>query len=206
MFKEKLHKKLVAALSESEVETPTPLQAKCLSRINAGADIIVEAPEGSGKSTLIVITCIQKLQRAIDEPPRAIILVADKEKALAMQHQFKMFGKNTDLRFTCVLDGGDLDEESGEIYEGTDVVIGTAKRIVEIYFSRTFNLNKIKFFAIDDAEMIIKNSWLGQMDRLALSLPKCQRIAFTNDFNEKVEKMINKLLVAPQFVEFEPEA
>ena len=206
MFKEKLHKRLAAALTESAIETPTPLQAKCLSRINAGADLIVEAPDGSGKSTLIVITCIQKLQRAMDEPPRAMILVADKEKALAMEHQFKLFGKNTDLRITCVHDDGDLDDESGEIYEGTDVVIGTAKRIIEIYFSRTLNLNRIKFLAIDDAEMIIKNSWLGQMDRLALSLPKCQRLAFTHDFNEKVEKMTDKLLVAPQFVEFEPEA
>ncbi len=206
MFKEKLNKRLVAALTESAIETPTPLQAKCLSRINAGADLIVEAPDGSGKSTLIVITCIQKLQRAMDEPPRAMILVADKEKALAMEHQFKLFGKNTDLRISCVHDDGDLDDESGEIYEGTDVVIGTAKRIIEIYFSRTLNLNRIKFLAIDDAEMIIKNSWLGQMDRLALSLPKCQRLAFTHDFNEKVEKMTDKLLVAPQFVEFEPEA
>jgi hypothetical protein len=50
---------------------------------------------------------------------------------------------------------------------------------------------------IDDAEMIIKNALHGQIDRLALSLPKCQHLVFTNDLTPKIEKLIEKFIIAP---------
>jgi ATP-dependent RNA helicase RhlE len=56
-------------------------------------------------------------------------------------------------------------------------------------------------FAIDDAEMMIKIAAQGHIDRLALSLPKCQHLIFTDNYNEKVEKLIHKFIVAPQIIE-----
>ena len=74
---------------------------------------------------------------------------------------------------------------------------------MEIYFKKNFNLNKIKFFAIDDVEMMIKNTAQGQIDRLALSLPKCQHLVFTNELTEKIEKLIEKFIIAPVIIEVE---
>lgn len=201
MFKEKLNKKLALALEEEKLETPTPLQSQCLSKINGGSDVIAIGPEGSGKSTLAVITSIQKLQRAIDDMPKVLILVGSEESGLEMKERFKRLGYNTDLRIKCAFENGDIDAQSIEIYEGTDVLIGTAKRLLEIYFKRSLNLNKIKLFIIDDAELMIKNSWQGQIDRLALSLPKCQHLVFTNELTDKIEKLISKFIIAPHTVD-----
>ncbi|WP_317897299.1 DEAD/DEAH box helicase [Aurantibacillus circumpalustris] len=201
MFKEKLHKKLVSALEEFKLETPKLLQSQCLSKINAGSDLIGIGPNGSGKSTLIVISTIQKIQRALDDLPKALILVGNKESGLEMNDLFKHLAKNTDLRINCAFEDGDIDKQSIEIYEGTDILIGTAKRILDLYFKRSLNLNKIKLFVIDDAELMIKNSWQGQIDRLALSLPKCQHLVFTNEMDAKIEKLISKFIIAPHLVE-----
>lgn len=201
MFKEKLHKKLAAALTEHHFETPTPLQAQCLSKINSGTDLIAIAPHGSGKSTLIAISAVQKLQRAIEDAPKVLILVGNKEKGMAMEEQLRLFAKETDLRISSAYEDGDLDDQIVKIYDGTDILIGTARQIVDLYFHRSLNLNKIKQFVIDDAELMIKNSWHGQIDRLALSLPKCQHLVFTTELNEKVEKLIHKFIVAPNLVE-----
>lgn len=197
MFNEKLHKKLSQALTEAGFETQKELQKQAIPKINGGFDIIGIGPEKSGKTSIVSITAIQKLQRAFEDAPRAIVLVADKEKAIAMKEQFDLLAKHTDLRSVCVYEEGKINEQSGEIYFGTDIVIGTAKRLLEIYFQRNLNLNKIKLFVIDDAEMMIKNSWQGQVDRLALSLPKCQHLVFANELNEKIEKLISKFIVAP---------
>ena len=56
---------------------------------------------------------------------------------------------------------------------------------------------------IDDAEMIIKNALHGQIDRLALSLPKCQHLVFTNELTPKIEKLIEKFIIAPIVLEVE---
>jgi ATP-dependent RNA helicase RhlE len=201
MFKEKLHKNLASALEEFKFETPTPLQTKCLLRINAGSDVIGIGPQGSGKSTLIAIVSIQKIQRAIDDMPKVLILVGNKETGLEMKDQFTHFAKNTDLRINCAFEDGNIDKQSIEIYEGTDILIGTAKRLLDIYFSRSLNLNKIKLFVIDDAELMIKNSWQGQIDRLALSLPKCQHLVFTSELTPKIEKLIEKFIIAPHVID-----
>src|SRR4051812_29419553 len=121
MFKEKLHKKLVAALETTGISEPTELQAKCLSRINSGADVMAVGPEGSGRSTLITICAIQKLQQPIEEAPRAIVLVSDMEKALAMKAQFDELAKETGLRSVAAYDQGKLEKQNEEIYLGTDI-------------------------------------------------------------------------------------
>lgn len=203
MFKEKLNKKLATALLENGFEEPKPMQLKCIPKINGGSDLIGIGPKGCGKSSTIIITAIQKLGSAFEDAPRALIIVSDEVQALEMKEQFKLFSHNTDLRAEVAFEGGKIDAQTEAIYFGTDIVIGTAKRVLEIYFRKNFNLNKIKLFVIDDAEMIIKNGLQGQIDRLALSLPKCQHLVFTNELNAKIERLIEKFIVAPIIVEVE---
>jgi ATP-dependent RNA helicase RhlE len=203
MFTKKLNKQLAAALTLNGFVEPKEIQLKSIPKINGGSDIIATGPQGCGKSSTIIISAIQKLGRAFEDAPRALIIVSDELKALEMKEQFKLFSHDTDLRAEVVFEGGKIDAQTEAIYFGTDIVIGTAKRVLEIYFRKNFNLNKIKLFVIDDAEMIIKNGLQGQIDRLALSLPKCQHLVFTNELTPKIEKLIEKFIVAPIVVEVE---
>ncbi|MDP3556815.1 MAG: DEAD/DEAH box helicase [Bacteroidota bacterium] len=201
MFKEKFHKKLAANLLLNGYEEPTELQSKAITKINGGFDVIGVGPANIGKTTLIAMMTVQKLQRAIEDAPRALILVSDMEKAIALKEQFLLFTKDTDLRTYCVYEEGKINKEAEEIYVGTDILIGTPKRILDLYFIRNLNLNKIKLFAIDDAEMMLKIAAQGHIDRLALSLPKCQHLVFTDGLNEKIEKLIHKFIIAPHIIE-----
>lgn len=203
MFTKKLNKQLAAALTLNGFVEPKEIQLKSIPKINGGSDVIAIGPQGCGKSSTIIISAIQKLGRAFEDAPRALIIVSDELKALEMKEQFKLFSLDTDLRAEVVFEGGKIDAQTEAIYFGTDIVIGTAKRVLEIYFRKNFNLNKIKLFVIDDAEMIIKNGLQGQIDRLALSLPKCQHLVFTNELTPKIEKLIEKFIIAPIIVEVE---
>lgn len=200
IFTEKLNKNLAKSLLEHRFEEPLELQAAALRKINSGADVIVEAPMGSGRSSTIVISTLHKLQASFEDAPRALIIVADKEAAIAMKEQFTLLGGYTDLRVHAAHEGEKIDKLAESIYFGSDVVVGTPTRILELYFKKNLNINKIKLFALDDAELMIKNANQGQIDRLALSLPKCQHLVFTTDYSAKVERLIEKFIVAPQFV------
>ena len=201
MFKEKLNKKLANALALNGIETPKELQLKCIAKINGGFDVIGIGPSNSGKTTTIVISAIQKLPYAIETAPRVLIVVSDKEKAILMKEQFELLTKETDLRTICIFEEGKIEKQAEEVQKGVDILIGTPKRLMEHYFLWNLNINRIKLFALDDAETMPKISAQGDIDRLALSLPKCQHLVFTNDYNEKVEKLIKKFIVAPQVIE-----
>lgn len=203
MFSEKLIKPLSSALLESGIEKPLPLQEQLLSKINAGQDVYGIGKDGIGKTTLSVITAINKLKEEFEDAPRALILVAAPEKALAMQEQFMLLGRNTSLRYKLATDGGKIKQQFEDIYFGADVVIGNTKRVMEIYLRYNLNINKLKLFIIDDAEAQVKQALQGHIDRLSQSLPKCQHLVFANELNAKIEKMASTFMINPQVVEIE---
>jgi ATP-dependent RNA helicase RhlE len=120
-----------------------------------------------------------------------------------LQEQFSILAANTTLRWTIAHDKGNIDLQKEEIYVGTDIVIGMPKRLQEIYFKNSLNMNKIKLFVIDDAEKMVAQGYQGPIDRLGESVTKCQHLVFTNDLNEKVERLTEKFMEKAIVVEVE---
>jgi ATP-dependent RNA helicase RhlE len=197
----KMSKHLANALTENNILEPTVLQQKIISKINSGADLIIESEDNSGKTTALVLTTIHKLKEPFEDAARALIIVPSIDHAIEMENQFKLLSVGTKLRIHTAHEGGKIDKQNEEIYIGADVVIGTPKRIMEIYFRKNINITKVKLFAIDDTELVVKNLHQGYIHRLADSLPKCQHLIFTNAYSERIEAMIEKFMVAPQFIE-----
>ena len=196
----KISAPLANALIENKIITPNPLQLKIISKINSGADLIIQSPENTGKTTSLIITTIHKLKHPFEDAARALIIVPSIEHAIEMETQFKLFAEGSKLRIHAAHEGGKIDQQNEEIYFGADIIIGTPRRMMEIYFRKNINITKIKLFAIDDAEIIVKNLHQGEIHRLADSLPKCQHLVFTNKYSEKIESMIQKMMVAPQII------
>jgi superfamily II DNA/RNA helicase len=90
-----------------------------------------------------------------------------------------------------------------DVYYGTDIVVGTAKRIMDIYFKYNLNINKLKHVVIDNAEHIVKQGLQGYIDRLAQSLPKCQRIMTCEKLDSKLERIADKILINPIIIKLE---
>lgn len=201
MFKEKLNKKLASALLERGFEEPTALQLKCIPKINGGMDVIGVGEEGCGKTSSILIGVIQKLGSAFEDAPRALIIVPNEAKGLAMLEQFKLLSYNTDLRAETVFESGKIDKQTEAIYFGTDIIIATPRRLMEIYIRKTLNITKIKVLAFDDTEILVKENIFSYLERLSLSLPKCQHLVFAKEINSKVQKIIDKFLINPFVVE-----
>lgn len=203
VFKEKLNKFFYKHLAEIGFTEPKPVQQKALARINGGTDTIVIAPAGSGKSTTLALSVINRLREAFEDAPRALILLPDPDKVMLQYELYQKLCKYTDLRVRVAHDAGKIDKQGEDIYYGADIVLGTPKRVFELYLKQNLNLNKLKVFAMDEPEFLTKGDVLGQIDRLLHSLPKCQHVALTADYNEKVDKLLSKFMIAPAEIESE---
>jgi len=58
----KLHSDIKEKLAFFEITVPTPFQSKSIPIIKSGANIYCTAPEGSGKTTTLILTTLQKLK------------------------------------------------------------------------------------------------------------------------------------------------
>lgn len=203
MFTEKLDPQLLESLEANGFTESNDLQRVCIPKIKSGRDLICIADEGKGKSTNIVISVLNKLKSSLDDNPRAIIIVADKEKGAWMKSEFERLGAYTDLRVHTACEDGKILDQKDEIYMGSDVVIGTAKRMNQIYSLYALNLTMIKMFIIDDAELVIKSINYQQIDRLAESVLRSQKIVFASQMNDWIARFSEEFTNVDEVIEFE---
>ena len=201
----KINEKLQKALIEIGLTEANVLQQETFSTLKSGADCIIIAPKGSGKSTTIVINVIQQLVAEGEESPRALIIVEDKIKVLEMETLFENLGSETNLRVYGVHDKGDLEYDKNYISTGIDVLIGTPNRLNEMFTTAGYNVNRLKMFIIDDADAILKLRHDTKIIRISNSITKTQRIIFSEQLTERIEVLADKIMVEPFLFEIEEE-
>ncbi len=201
----KINENLKTALVENNLKDANSLQKDTFSTIKSGSDCLIISGAGSGKSTTIVLNVIQQLQAEGEESPRALIIVADKAKVLEMESLFEKFGNYTNLRVYGIHDKGDTEFDKNYISTGIDVLIGTPNKLSEMFSTAGYNINRLKMFILDDADAILKLRHETKIMRISNSITKTQRIVFAEIFSERVEVLIDKMLIEPFIFDFENE-
>jgi len=193
----KINENLRQALVENGLTEANDLQQETFSTLKSGADCIIIAPKGSGKSTTIVLNVIQQLVCEGEESPRALIIVEDKIKVLEMEELFEKFGRYTDLRVYGVHDKGDMEYDKNYISTGIDVLIGTPNKLSEMFTTAGYNVNRLKMFILDDADPILKLRHETKIMRISNSINKTQRIIFSEQLTERIEILADKMMLEP---------
>lgn len=199
----KINQNLQQALTENGLTEANDLQQETFSTLKSGADCIIIAPKGSGKTTTIVINVIHKLVGSNEESPRALIIVEDKAKVLEMVELFGKYGKNSNLEIYGVHDKGDMEYDKNYISTGIDVLIGTPNKLSEMFTTAGYNINRLRMFILDDADPILKLRHETKIMRISNSIAKTQRIIFSDVFTERIEILADKMLVEPFEFDFE---
>jgi superfamily II DNA/RNA helicase len=201
----KINPNLQQALIENDLIEANDMQHETFSTIKSGADAVIQSPAKTGKSTTIVLNVIQRMEKTLGESTRALIIVENKEKVLEMEELFLKYGTYTDLSIFGVHDKGDTDYDKNIISMGLDILIGTPNKINHLFSSAGFNMNTVKMFVVDDADLLFKSRMDAIILRLSASVEKTQRIFFCSEITERVESLADKIMIEPIFFEMEDE-
>ncbi|OOV29507.1 RNA helicase [Flavobacterium sp. LM5] len=201
----KINENLQKALIENGLVEANAMQQETFSTLKSGADCLIIAPKASGKTTTIVINVIQRLAGANEESPRALIVVEDKAKVLAMEELFDKYNRYAKLEVYGVHDKGDMDYDKNYISTGIDVLIGTPNRLNEMFSSAGYNVNRLKMFIIDDTDPMLKLRHETKIMRISNSIAKTQRIIFAEQITERIDLLAEKMLIEPFEFDFDEE-
>src|SRR5690606_14807303 len=200
----KLIQPLQDTLNQKEFINMLPLQKLILSKIKGGGNLFVIAPPGSGKTTSLIISVINKLNgQAFEDAPRALVFVKDKQSALNLEAEFKDYTKGTDLRIYSAYEEHNMELQREELYLGADIVIATPKRLNRIFYLNGVNLNKLQLCIVDDAEFLFRNNHFAEVTRTPESIAKCQYLIFSTKFDERFERWQNSFMYNSQIIELE---
>ncbi len=197
----KLNPSLKEAIDRLGFEAPTPFQKKILPKIKSGTDLYALAPGGSGKTTAMIISVIQKLNaEAFEDSPRALIYVKDKEAALDLEQKFKEFTREMDLRIYCAYDEQNIEDQKDAIYYGVDIVIATPKRLGKLFSMTGIHLGQLQLFILEDAEFLSKGGAYNDVVRIPLSITKCQYLVFGKKMEPKMERLQDLFMERAQVI------
>ena len=102
-----------------------------------------------------------------------------------IQDAFKKYDLTSDL----IVEKGQRLKQRNDLYFGTELIIGTPKRLCEMYYQNGFNIGELRFFMILDVNEIFKKGLRGFVSRISESLPKCKKIVFETKGKEAHVKL-----------------
>lgn len=123
--------------------------------------------------------------------PRAILVCSSDEEARHIEAYFQKAAKTKDLTVDLVVEKGNKLKQRNDLFDGTEIIVGTTRRVCEMYFQNGFNIKKLKLFVVLRMDEQMRAGQKGFISRLAESLPKCKQIIFTKHSDD--DRMISYL-------------
>ncbi len=140
---------------------------------------------------------IDEIPEPREGSPRGIILFSDDQVSRDFNAHIEKTFKEYDLTSDLIIEKGLRIKQRNDLYFGTELIIGTPKRLCEIYYQNGFNIGELKFFMVIDVNGIFKKGLRGFVSRVSESLPKCKKLVFESTGKEDVVKAYYSEFIYP---------
>ncbi len=200
---------ILKALSNKQYKTPTPIQEQAISVVLNGKDLLGIAQTGTGKTAAFAIPIIQQLDKPMltsrKREIRALILTPTRELAIQIDECFTDYAKFTGLRNTVIFGGVNQRPQVDELKKGTDILIATPGRLLDLISQQHIKLDHIKHFVLDEADRMLDMGFIHDIKRLLPLLPKQrQTLCFSATMPVAIATLSKSILNQPVRVEVAP--
>jgi superfamily II DNA/RNA helicase len=193
---------LVAALTESGVTTPFPIQSATLPDSLTGRDVLGRGRTGSGKTLAFVLPVLARLaaSRTPRRPrqPRALVLAPTRELASQIDAVMAPMAKRLGLRTLTVFGGVRPNPQIQGLRNGVDVVIACPGRLADHVQSGHADLAAVEVTVLDEADHMADLGFLPVVRRLLDKTPaNGQRLLFSATLDAGVDVLVKRFLHDP---------
>ncbi|MDA1132298.1 MAG: DEAD/DEAH box helicase [Proteobacteria bacterium] len=168
-----LSEPLCRALAGAGYSSPTPVQSMAIPHGIAGRDILAVAQTGTGKTAAFGLPLLQALSTGGSSRaagPRALVLAPTRELAIQIGAELGRFGKAHGLRQTVVIGGVRIQPQIRAIAAGTDILIATPGRLLDLMQQGCIQLQHVRHLVLDEADRMLDMGFLPQVRRILAAL------------------------------------
>ncbi|GIQ87300.1 hypothetical protein KIPB_009309, partial [Kipferlia bialata] len=196
---------LLAVLDHMKWTKPTPIQSQALPVILSGRDMIGCAKTGSGKTLAFLVPMLrhilQQEPRRPGDGPHALVLAPTRELVCQIGIEFQRFESVLGLSHVCVYGGADVAYQIGDLKRGTDFVVATPGRMIDILTTnagRVTNLQRCGYVCLDEADRMFDMGFEKQIKAILQALPpKRIMVMFSATFPRSMEGLARAVLHRP---------
>jgi superfamily II DNA/RNA helicase len=206
---------LLARLTELEYQQPTPIQAQAIPSVLAGRDLIAGANTGSGKTATFALPLLQQIAQQIAEQSSpnskngdgnyvsGLILVPTRELAKQVADSVRSYAVhfNGAIKTVAVFGGVSANTQMLALRGGTDILVATPGRLLDLISSNAIKLDRVKTLVLDEADRMLSLGFTEELSALMALMPnkpaQKQILLFSATFPEQVQALTAELLNDP---------
>lgn len=206
---------LLERLIALSYQKPTPIQGQAIPSILMGRDLIAGANTGSGKTATFALPILQQFfhQKQIETKANSnsahvskgnhvgsLILVPTRELAKQVADNIKSYAVhlNGAVKINVVFGGVSANTQMQALRGGTDILVATPGRLLDLIASNAIKLNQVKTLVLDEADRMLSLGFTEELTALLALLPKNkQTLLFSATFPEQVQNLTQQLLNDP---------
>lgn len=192
-------KEILKGVIEAGFSTPSPIQALAIPLIKDGKDVIGQAHTGTGKTAAFGLPAMDMS----DTRSGVQILVIVPTRELAMQVSDEMFklGRFAGFKTATVYGGQSATRQIRFIDGGSQVVVATPGRLLDLLSSGRLNNFEPKIVVLDESDEMLDMGFYDDIIDIFSYLPnERQTLLFSATMDKRIKELSLKLLNNPEFV------
>jgi ATP-dependent RNA helicase DeaD len=198
-----LNKNLQKAIKDLGFVEPTPIQKDTIPYlINENKYLIALAQTGTGKTAAFGLPIIEKIEinRKI---PQSIILCPTRELCLQITKDMDSYAKYIKgLKITAVYGGANIQTQIRALTSGTQIVVGTPGRVIDLIKRKKLKLNDIETVVLDEADEMLNMGFKEDLDTILAETPEeKQTLLFSATMPKEVMRITKNYMFSPKTIE-----
>jgi superfamily II DNA/RNA helicase len=168
---------ICTSLEAVGIATTFPIQALVLPLAIGGHDIIGQARTGTGKTLAFGVPMLQRLvvartdAAASPKAPTGLVVVPTRELAFQVAEDIDQAGKDLRARVLTVYGGRAYEPQIDALKAGTDIVVGTPGRLLDLAARKNLDLSQVRTLVLDEADKMLDLGFLPDVERILRLTP-----------------------------------
>ncbi len=197
---------LVAALNQTGITDPFPIQLMAIPDGLVGLDVCGKAQTGSGKTLAFGLPLIERAQPAKPRRPVALVLVPSRELCVQVARELTPLAKARNYRLGTVYGGVSMGRQIKELQSGIEILVATPGRLIDLLERKEISLQDVSSVVIDEADQMADMGFLPQVRMVMSDIERGhQTMLFSATLDGVIASLINSYLTNPVRHEVEAE-
>ncbi|WLF83434.1 DEAD/DEAH box helicase [Moraxella sp. ZY210820] len=210
-----LHDSLNQALATLGFTTPTPVQQKAVPAALEGKDLLVSSQTGSGKTVAFLLPTLNALaennvfipfkqrMKAITRP-RVLVLCPTRELAQQVSKDaIALVRHMKGVRVAAIMGGMPFGKQIQEL-KGSQVVVATPGRLLDLVNRRQIKLDKVEALIVDEADRMLDLGFSEDLEAISdLAEQREQTLMFSATFADRIIALAERMMNDPERIAIE---
>jgi superfamily II DNA/RNA helicase len=197
----------VAALAAVGIRQAFAIQQYALPIAMRGADLIGQAPTGTGKTLSFAIPLLERVLapgEGADGSPQALVVVPTRELGLQVARDIETAGSTRGVRVLPVYGGVAYEPQIEALRRGVEIIVGTPGRLLDLAtptkgrHQPPLRLDRIRALVLDEADRMLDLGFLDDVEKIIKMLPEDrQTMLFSATMPEPIVALARRFLRHP---------